>query len=553
MTDNEAPRVFEASGGLCVSYRGRLLYSARDPAALPRRVAAACDRGPSRLHLVPSPLLWYGVRELLSAIGPGSAVLCVEADPELERIARRAMPPELAADDRIAFAAVSTIEDAIEASRRLGVFRTCSLIALSGGESLNAPLYRAMAAALSAEFESSWRNRAALMILGDRWAKNIFDNIAALAETNPERLPRFAVPAVVCGAGASLETAIPLLSRSKARGRISVIACDTALGTLLAAGIEPDLTVCLESQAHNLSDFTCLGSRSIRLAVDISSHPATFRAVRGPKHLTAVRITHSPFLSRTAAFLSSAGVAAVVAPPLGSVGVHACYLAAQICAGPIFAVGLDFSFAAGKTHARGCPSILSEQLTQTRLTRWTSQYAASFRDRTIKLTGGTVSDPILLSYARVLENLAAGVRGPGGSPRFFDIRGRGPAIGAQPIPLAEAESIINAQYSWADTDGSPPDNDRAGVQDSDRGGKQRAVRAFLDAELGKLERLRDSMRGSKQLGRDDFRALLLDLDYLWWNFPDQDRISNLPQDLLNRLVPRVEYYLARISALLRAQ
>ena len=94
MSDTEAPLVFETQGGLSVRYRGRLLYSAREPGRLPRRIAAACDPGPGRLHLVTSPLLWYGLGELLAAMGPGSAALCVEADPLLAELARSRLPQE---------------------------------------------------------------------------------------------------------------------------------------------------------------------------------------------------------------------------------------------------------------------------------------------------------------------------------------------------------------------------------------------------------------------------------------------------------------------------
>ncbi len=549
MSDTEAPRVFEAPGGLCVRYRGRLLYSGRDPAGLPRRVAAACDPGPSRLHLVPSPLLWYGVAELLAAMGPGSAALCVEADPELERMAREAMPPELASDRRLAFPRAATVEAALEAARSLGSFRACSLAALSGGESLNAPLYRAMAAALSSEFEAAWRNRAALMILGDRWARNVFDNAASLGEIAPEPIPRIPGPAAVCGAGASLESSLGLLRRASSRGELSIIACDTALGTLLSAGIEPDLTVCLEAQAHNLPDFTCLGSKPVRLVADLSSHPATFRAVRGPKHLTAVRITRSPFLSRIAAALEEGGVPALDAPPLGSVGVHAFQLARAVSGGPLFACGLDFSFLPGKTHARGCPPLKAEERRQARLRRWPGQYESSFRDRALRLPGGLVSDPILLSYARLLSDIAG--RGPEGGPEppaLYDLRGGGPSIGARALTLDEAEGLIERSASAArgaaltagPVNGAAFDPSRAAA----------AMGSLIRGEIAMLERLRSSMRGKGLLPKEEFLALLTGLDYLWWDFPDQDRIADLPQDLMNRLVPRVESWLSRLPILL---
>jgi hypothetical protein len=42
---------------------------------------------------------------------------------------------------------------------------------------------------------------------------------------------------------------------------------------------------------------------------------------------------------------------------------------------------------------------------------------------------------------------------------------------------------------------------------------------------------------------------VMESDYLWWGFPDQDRAAELPQDFLNRLVPQVEFWSDRIARL----
>jgi hypothetical protein len=541
VAEEEAPRVFEAPGGLCVSYRGRLLYSARDPAALPRRVGAACDRGPARLHLVPSPLLWYGMGELLGAMGPGSAALCVEADPSLERIARERMPPELAGDPRVSFVAAADVGRAIEAARALGNFRACSIASLSGGESLNAPLYRAMAASISAEIEAAWRNRAALVILGERWARNILDNLASLPDIDPRPLPRLGGATVVCGAGASLEAALPFLAAE--RERVSIVACDTALGTLVSSGLEPDLVVCLEAQAHNIPDFIPLGGRPAAIAADLSSHPLSYRAAGGPRHLTLSRITESPFLSRLASRLAAARVPFVDTPPLGSVGVHAAHLAAGLASGPVLAVGLDFCFEPGKTHARGCPSLLAEERRLSRLVRWQGQLEASFRPRNLRL-GAYVSDPVLLSYAGLL---ASGV----GRPELLDLRGRGPSIGARPVTFEEAARIARAATGRL----LPPPEGAVEPRESAaerRSALMEVAGAAIGDELSRVRLLLGMARGGGSRGassREEFLRLLRESDYLYWSFPDADRVASLPQDFLNRLAPRLEYWAWRLGGL----
>jgi hypothetical protein len=551
MSDSKAPLVLETPGGLSVSYGGRLLYSGREPARLPSRIAANCDPGPARLHLVPSPLLWYGIGDLLKAMGEDSAVLCVEANPELASLARSRMPRELASDPRVGFLASSSLDEVVQFALSMGNFRACFLSPLSGGESLYPSLYRAMASSISSAFEAEWRNRAALMVLGPRWAKNIFDNIAALPEMAPSPLPRFDGATLVCGAGSSLEAALPLITSR--RDKLRIVACDTALGTLLGSRIEPDLVVCLEGQAHNLSDFTCLGTRPIALAADLSSHPATFRCVRGPKHLSLVRITRSPFLDRLRAALAAAGTPFLDAPPLGSVGVHACHIARESSAGPILATGLDFSYEVGKSHARGCPSLLAEERRLGRLTRWPGQYEVSFRDRNVKVfedaaggEKGLISDPTLMSYACLLKSRFAEGLGKGEGSGLYDIRPGGPDIGGRRLSLDEAARLLDGSVR---TSIDRPEKNAPERGERNREAARRVALDILGDEKRRLGRLCASMHGREKLESGAFRALVLESDYLWWGFPDQERAQAIPQDFLNRLVPQAEWWSMRLEAL----
>ncbi|HOX49031.1 MAG TPA: DUF115 domain-containing protein, partial [Spirochaetales bacterium] len=431
--DADGPALVETGGALNVRYRGRLLYSERGPALIPGRAALACELGPARLYLVSSPCLWYGIPELLARLEPGSAVLCLEADEALARLSLERAPAGLLDDPRLAFLPSADPAKALEAAAALGSFRRCVPLRLSGGDAFHADEYRRAAAVLQAEFAAAWRNRAALLSMGRLWARNIFRNLASLREIGPEAPPRCEGAAFVCGAGPSLEASLPLIAAR--RGRLALIACDTALPVLLGAGLEPDLVVCLEGQAHNLADFTPAGGREIPLLADLSSHPATFRALRGRKHLSLVHIAPGAFMRR----VSGLGLPCVELPPLGSVGVHAVHLARKLASGPVLAAGLDFSYELGKTHARGAPALLSEERRMTRLYRSRAQLAAAFKPgarpapgagaavRATAVTttvaadgasgqapapgaraGAPLTDPVLSSYAALLAEENAG-------------------------------------------------------------------------------------------------------------------------------------------------
>jgi hypothetical protein len=479
-------------------------------------------------------------------------MLCVEADPALAALARESIPATLSASGKVAFIESASPEEVAMRARSMGRFRAASSIALSGGEALNAELYRRMAALVSADIESGWRNRAALMVMGRLWMRNILANVAALPSIRPEAPPRFPGAAFVCGAGPSLEDALPFIVAH--RESLSLVACDTALGSLLQSGIEPDLLVCLEGQAHNLSDFTPLGNRPLRSIADLSSHPATFRALAGTKHLSFAAFTDSPFLRRLERTLDSLALPYLAMPPLGSVGVHAVHLARRLARGPVFAVGLDFSFEPGKTHARGSPSILSEERKLSRVSRWNGQFALSFRTRSFAapcapLPDGMrlLSDPVLLSYAALLSEYrtAAGAA-------LYDIRGRGPAIGATILTFDEVAGLLGDSRRLE----RPGEKSMLG----DRGNEEAvrppaealsaALGVFLEGERSRLEEIRHAMKGRISMDASRYSTLLSDVDYLYWSFPDADRAKDLPRDFLNRLLPEIEFWSWRVESAL---
>ena len=271
-----------------------------------------------------------------------------------------------------------------------------------------------------------------------------------------------------------------------------------------------------------------------------------------------MRITPSPTLARIEAALSEAGLPFFRAPPLGSVGVHAAHVARSLAAGPLLATGLDFSFEPGKTHARGCPSLLAEERRLDRLTRWPGQYVASFRDRTFALRAGVrsheggrsglLSDPILVSYAALL---ADGAASGGGREPLYDLRagygeGRGPSIGGRPIGLERAESLVAAAFDEGRAGRDAGASPRPQPLSADKAAK--VASTVIGGELRRLDELKGAMRGSRRAEAADLRGLIAESDYLFWSFPDQDRAMVLSQDFLNRLAVQADYWSYRLGS-----
>ena len=318
--------------GLQVFYGGRRLYGRSPRGDAVRRIRSRTIQTHS-LVLWPSPLLWYGWRELLANSIGTIAVIAVEADPLLRDLAQEHFPVEAA--QRILL---------VDAILRM----CCELTAAWGnggsvGLSTSRPPDRRCSTAsttehcwssLEREIRVFWQNRLTLAAFGRLWLRNLIDNIPELATGVGMNLPNG--PGIVCGAGPSLERAIPLLKQH--RSAATVIAVDTALPVLDAHGIRPDLVVALEGQLANLYDVLPVRRRDYCLAADISSNPTTAR-VHTARAWTLTSFAPVTLLDRVATL---PGVELTL-PPLGSVGVSAVDIALRVGLSPLFCTGLDFA------------------------------------------------------------------------------------------------------------------------------------------------------------------------------------------------------------------
>ncbi len=511
--NGERPRVVDTAGGVCVIHRGRHLYSRFDASALPRALVARLEPLPRTLYLVPSPLAFHGVPELAARLPESSAVLCAELDPELLELASGFAPGRVPADGRVVFPATVDPEAVIAAAGPLGRFRRVVELRLSGGRDLRPSAYDALFEALRDRIASSWRNRSTLCAMSALWTRNILRNLGGVGNIELRALPRVDGPVIVLGAGPSLDD----LPSWPDRRRPYLLAADTALPALLGRGIVPDCVVCLEGQVYNLADFHGLRGRPLDLVIDASAHPSAFRRVRGPKRIVVSRWDDLTFLDRLAAlpFVADA------VPPLGSVGVLALRVALDMTDGPVFVSGLDFSFAPGRTHARGSPSERAEERRENRLYGRRRQWEASFGPRA-KRSGGLVYDSVLESYAAGLADLA---RGTG---RVYDLRRGGLELG---LPRA----------AWTDCAGGfEVRRDEA----FDRATAAAAARGFLAGLGAGLERLYGLL---KRGGSDsELRLALAESSWMYAAFPDADRAPELAQDFLNRALVAVAYWDGRV-------
>ncbi len=179
-----------------------------------------------------------------------------------------------------------------------------------------------------------------------QWIDNLVANLPAVVGTVPcnAMWGAFAgMPAFIVGAGPSLDTNIEVLREAKKRGLL--IAVNSSASALAAAGIEPDLVVCIESLdlSAKLSKLPFIDD--VTRVYSLSSHPKNLAVGTGP--LLPV-IEKLPAFETVSELLGGPGVEVG-----GSVSTVAFWVAKSLGCSPLVLVGQDLAFTGYGTYARG--------------------------------------------------------------------------------------------------------------------------------------------------------------------------------------------------------
>jgi len=527
---DQNPLLVETGGGFSLRYGNRWLYSRYQPRTAAEKAAEDIPVEADTLYLLVSPCLCHGLDTLASRLPSSSAVFGLELEASLLSIAKESFAKLELEPARFRLCSSTTPATILTEASELGKFRRVKEVRLCGGRDLHPREFDSLIDTISLNNRLVWRNRMTLVRLGRLWVKNVITNLATLPWDQVELSKASQKPIMLCGAGPSLNQALPWIKK-QAR-HLTIMAVDTAAGALVQAGIHPDRVVCLEAQAHNLPDFTPLSSLELTLVADISAHPASFRVVRGPKNLVSSKWMDSRFLDR----LSNAGLPLHLVPPLGSVGVLAARLAVQ--QGQIlFLAGLDFSFQRAITHCKGSPVDLAERRRETRLYKHKGNWDLSFGQGVTAGSGGSLGNAILSMYAS-----CAGMELQGA--RVYDLRaGFGLPLPATAISLEQADDLLASSFVSPGPIESAQGSSCAAFNKGAAFYREAAA-AFLEKELVLAKELAHRLRssGGKPLGR-----MIRDCDYMYAHFPDPQRVEAMEIDALRRLALEAGYWQNRLQ------
>jgi hypothetical protein len=472
--------------------------------------AKAFPLKPDTLYIIPSPLLWYGVEQLLERIDGGSVLLALEDDEQLYRLSLAHMPPSIAGRVQLLFMPLEkAFED--ESGIDCGRYRRVEMVPLNGGFGLGRERYTMLHKHLERRIKIQWQNRMTMSWFGPLWLKNFFHNCGHLQSLYADH--RLCLtgegknatrrPVLIAGAGPSLEYAFEEIGQI--RDRVFILAVDTALSALEACGLKADGIVCQDGQYYTVGDFTAApASFGSSFFLDLTSSRALPRHIGGRVKPFVSRFDSIALFERFA--LTFPDIPFL--PPVGSVGITALLIAQSLRPPALLFAGLDFAYHLGKSHSRGTPYHLRELIERNRLSP-EGDFRTILRRHPIPLKSqgipAVMNDLVLSGYA---ENFSERLTVPSASPLpyylfpktlrpLLPVTEESAEAFLDRIPLSEAPAPVSA----ADENGDEPE----------RSFDERMV-LFLKEERNLLRRFID---GDMELWKS--------LDYIYSFFPDYHR------------------------------
>lgn len=479
------PLEFTAAGLPTVQRDGRYRHSKYDPEQEAARLVAKYEPAPGTLAVIVGCGLGYAVRAWARR-HPATVAVGIEAEPALLAAGLDHLdftplpaPPYLWAgppDYRLKRLLAALLPDSLRVQ----------VVEADPRGSDAARTVTQYLADLVAEKRQDLLTR---WCFADRWLENIARNARAFLDApGLDALgDRYrGVPALIIGAGPSLTAALPELKR--AAGRVLLVATDTALRTLAAAGIRPDLVVSVDAQPENRRDFDGVETSDLTLAFEAAVDPEVVRRFRG-RRLGFPRGHHQPQPDGS----ERLGLHPLIelffrhAPPRpylqggGSVSHAAFDLARQLGCAPLVLVGQDLAYPGGTTHAADSYDVSAWR---EETDRFGTIEASAFRQLRRRervavpaLGGGTiVTDPVFNQY-RVWFEDAAGIVGV----PCFNAGATGALIrGYAPISITE----LTARYGQP----LPPRPAPAAAAPWDRAGLRRELARYHE-ELTRLAEL----------------------------------------------------------------
>ncbi|MGP1454594.1 MAG: 6-hydroxymethylpterin diphosphokinase MptE-like protein [Treponema sp.] len=534
--NDEKPRLIDTGRGFSIFYRGVYLYSQYNPKKNIIQRIDSVQIPESALVLCFSPILDYGLQQLIDKAPQNSFVLGLEYDQMLMRISIDTYDSALLNSNRFAYVRTNTIAELLKKIEHLPSypFKHCITLTCSAAVQLHQEFYLNVKRSVDEHLARFWMNRLTLIQLGRNYQHNIFRNLSTFLETDKcyflHGTEKIQKPILVAGAGPSLDSARSFIIQN--RRYFFLLAVDAAAAALLPE-IQPDAIVLVESQYWIDSAFIGLVKSGIPLFADLTSSAHVIRSLRTPIYFFCTEYTKSSCLQDMYDRFQ-----VLKLEPMGSVGLTAVQLALQLgdAPAPIFYTGLDFSWGKGLTHARSSSPV---KKLYSSLQRTYSCYALNFPFQVQSFIGKNNAPAWatanLISYAQLYQHAFAH------NERLIDIRTEGIPLTSYCTSYDEAaHTIMHTPHASFELHFSD-----AALQKREK----ELILSYLTSEFTLLTALVNHLEGTHPMPQQDFTHILQHKDYLYNHFPDAERGYRPELHFLKRIRIEITAILKIISRL----
>lgn len=540
--DKNKPCLVETSQGFSVKYNERFLYSKYNPEKNILQIVENISILPGTLILCFSPLLGYGINNLIQKLPNDCILIGCEVDEELFSITKEFCSKlEKSSSNRFYLLSPSEVKKLpilleTEAKNYLQKRNIKRIIKIdfSAGTTLYPEFYSNLEITLQSIINQFWKNRITLVNFGRRYSRNLIKNLSSLKNSVPltSLFKTVSKNILVLGTGESLEKTIEQIKNTY--DLYFIIAVDASLPILKKYKIKADIVVCEESQIVIAKAFIgCKKYAEYSVAGLTSCHNTVCTSAKNNSWFIPI-YENTNFLKR----LQNLKLVPFI-PPLGSVGLTATYLALNLRKDEnikVFVSGLDFSFSAGKTHANGAPANIALQSYSNRLFP-AANYNATYNIGTSKFLDKSAqqkyTNVALNGYANIFNDFFAN------EINLFDATSSGIKLNI-PYLLPQATNNqltrkITANEYYSDS-------------------QIEKVINFLNDELEKLNELKDILTSKIILSETERNKKILEIiserEYLFLHFPDGTHPS-LKIDFLKRIRTEIDFFEKDINSALK--
>lgn len=555
---NLEPCLVETGQGFTVKYKEKFLYSKYNPSKNVINSVNSLSILPGTLVLAFSPVLCYGIFELVQKLPENCLILTVEFDDELYDFSKKYIEAEikksngkfqiLSKKDILNFHNILQQKSAVLQNGfnfpEAGTFKRVVKLDFSAGTQFFHNFYQEFLQVCVNSIQTFFINRITLTKFGRKYSYNLFRNLINLPDSIDVKkiFKIIEKPILILGTGKSVLNTLKEIRNCSEK--FFIISLDATLKILQSFNIKPDLVVCEESQkiiskmfigSKNVSKIVIAGLTSASDTVEITSENISYFV---PEFYDSFYFNKLKNISNFPEFIN----------PLGSVGITALFFALKIRKTEdvkIFISGLDFSFDKTFTHAKNSVPYFNIMLNQNKLNPIQNNCSVFFKTNLQiidKNQDELLSSKNLLNYFKIFEYFTS-------QKNIFDIRSCGIDLNLKDgkkefDKILNIESAKKKEIDFSELKFSSIQKDKI----------KNDIKNYFESEIKDLnfakKILTNSVKITKERADDELEKILKPKDYLYLHFPDGFKFS-LELSFLKRISTEIDFFLKEFKNILK--